>query len=119
MSRASRLAKLEQKISMMEEEFREKLVVALRNCAAGRYGLFGQNERVAGLEGHDRWSTDGRELLHMGEQILQARKEIGDTTDFPLYSRFLEYRSRRGANDLGEPKLAKEFLEELNVKTHV
>ena len=115
MSRASRRQKEEQKIRVLEAEFREQLIAALRKCAAGQWGLFGQNEPQANVAVRGSHMQVGDELVHLGERIVSARTEIGESADFPLLSRFLQYRTMRGPNDPGEPKLAREFLKELNV----
>ena len=114
MSQTSRMAKEERQLRLLEEEFRVKLVSALKDCAAGMWGLFGQNEDTVGRELYERWyGSQGRELLELGEEIVAKRQAVGEPADFPLFTRFREYRAMRGANDPGERKLARRFLGEL------
>ena len=49
----------------------------------------------------------------LGRKIVSLRQELGIGDEFWHYSRFIHYRGIQGSNALGEPKLAKEFLEEI------
>jgi hypothetical protein len=52
-------------------------------------------------------------LVELASRIEGERRALGITEPGPLVSRFSEYRSMRGGNVKGEPKLAQEFLEEI------
>jgi hypothetical protein len=54
------------------------------------------------------------ELLLLGATILELPSELGLTEPFAPYEKFIHYRSRRGANVGGEPKIAEEFLLEFD-----
>ncbi|WP_238339588.1 hypothetical protein [Novosphingobium ginsenosidimutans] len=92
----------------METEYRSKLVVALRKCAAGVWGLFGQNERLGDWEK----SEDLLELPETASAINALRKRLGDQP-FPLHMEFEAARGKGACNDFGEPKLAELWLEKL------
>lgn len=117
MSRATRLAKDERLCLTLERNFRERLIDALKECAEHRvYGLFGQNDAAfAAAYGKipERYRSKKAEgLAELGNEIDALRARLGSGR-FPLYHRYLWYRSRRGPNDPGEPKLAAELLAEL------
>jgi hypothetical protein len=105
-----RTARLEAEIASLESEFRTKLVAALRDCANGQWGLFGQNEHLSPYR-----SPVSEELLEIGASIEELRRKAGITDSFELYVSFKSKRGRQGENALGEPRLAKKWLEELGV----
>ena len=80
----------EQRLDDLECDFRPRLIAVLRECASGRWGLFGQN--------------------NYGEL---ARYYVWPEADDPLSIKFLEYCSMRGTNLKGEPRLAQQFLAEI------
>jgi hypothetical protein len=117
MSRQARHRKRESDLEALESRFRDALIFALRQTAAGQWGLFGRND--AALDSHfgnaaDRYkSPEAADLLRLGEEIQQLRHELGFIEPNQLYERFLSYRRKRSSNDPGEPRLAREFLEEI------
>jgi hypothetical protein len=118
MTKATRRAKVEQDLRLLELAFEEQLIEALRACAAGHWGLFGQNDEALQRAFTPKVAarlipTDAQELLAMGSKIEQLRGELGYATGFPLYERFEAARSMRGSNTFGEPKLAQQLLDEL------
>ncbi|HEX3742881.1 MAG TPA: hypothetical protein VHW09_03090 [Bryobacteraceae bacterium] len=93
------------------------LIAALRECAAGKWGMFGRNDAVI-----ERQPEPVREMLRsgVGERLLEAggnvrglRRELGYSEPFKPFERYLEYRQMWSANSPGEPKLAAQFLAEL------
>lgn len=93
----------------LEDEFKQSLIQVLKECAAGRWGLFGQNDHAE--EGrYLSWSV-AENLRRRAKQIHILRLEFGQPNS--LVERFLHYCSLRGANVPGEPKLAKAFLDEI------
>jgi len=56
---------------------------------------------------------DAEHLLRLEAEITQRRRDLGFVEPSPIYQRFLDFRKRRDANDPGEPRLAREFLEEI------
>jgi hypothetical protein len=94
----------------LEEEFQTSLLACLRRCAAGRYGLFGQNDH-ADPEGR-YWSwPEATRLKELSEEIQSIRSEFGQPNE--TVERYLELCSLKGSNIPGEPKLASAFLAEL------
>ncbi len=104
MTTEKRRGKLELDLKAAELEFAAELVAALKKCAAGRWGLFGQNG--------ERWDKGGS-LLERGDAISKLRTQLGYAEGFDLYERFVAYRRRRSSNDPGEPRLAQAFLAEI------
>lgn len=91
----------------LEAEFAELLPRLLRECAAGRKGLFVNSPVVAA---YLDW-PEAERLRSMARQIRDMRSESGETN--PLTQKFLQYLSRQGENVPGEPKLAAELLQEI------
>jgi hypothetical protein len=115
MSREERWLKLHQELEYLQTAFQQLLLKALRACAAGGWGLFGQNDHSEGVLYPRRSAgrNEADQLLALGKEITDLEVQLGLTERNRLFKRFLAYRMRRGSNDLGEPKLAKKFLEEL------
>jgi len=99
----------EQRLEALELNFRPRLVACLRECASGRWGLFGQNAHVE-LAKYYAWS-EAQTLRQDAEEINALRSEFGQPN--PLSVKFLVYCSLRGQNVKGEPKLAQQFLSEI------
>jgi hypothetical protein len=110
---AKRIPIKHQKLDALEAEFYDLLPTCLKQCADGRWGLFGQNDDA---EGHRwlRWPEADR-LKEIAEEIQNLRREFGEPN--PLCERFLHYCSLRGSNVPGEPKLARAFLHELEAQS--
>ena len=114
--RASRQGKFERQLAAAEADFRTKLLAALKTCAAGHWGLFGQNDHVDLPKGmiEQTYEQSGvRELIDLGQEIQAFRTRLGIAEPFPLFARLLELRGRKTENDLGEARLAQAWLEEL------
>jgi hypothetical protein len=117
MSRSTRQGKSEVQLRTLEQNFSTDLINALRACAAGKWVMFGQND--AALKSENRALRDrlkskvAESLIAQGEEIVRLRRELGYTDGFSLFERYLEYRQMRSANTPGEPKLAEQFLREL------
>lgn len=82
----------------------------LRQCANGRYGLFGQNDHLDPEHRYWNW-PEAQSVVEMAEEIQALLSGFGDSST--LAERLLHFRSLRGGNVPGEPKLAKEFLSEI------
>ena len=123
MSRATRRQKTEQRLRLLEAQFTETLIAALKDCASGRRGIFGQNDKSIACEppslGEILKSKDAEFLLAQGEEIVRLRRDLGVEEEFPLLPRYLFYRQLRSSNTPGEPKLALEFLTEIEIELHV
>lgn len=97
------------RLDELEAEFNQSLIQVLKECAAGRWGLFGQNDHL-GESRYLSWPV-AEDLRRRAKQIHILRLEFGQPNS--LVERFLHYCSMRGANVPGEPKLAKAFLDEI------
>jgi hypothetical protein len=96
----------------LESEFLRLLISCLEECASGRWGLFGQNDHREGTK-YLRWPEADR-LKAIAQEIHTRRETFGQPN--PLCERFLHYCALRGANVLGEPRLATTLLDEM--KSH-
>ena len=108
LSKESRQHKLEHRLEQLEGEYTRLLAAALDECRHGRWGLFGQNDHLVKL------GSAGDKLAEIGEAIRELRSQLGITETFRPHERFLHYRSLRGPNVPGEPKLAEALWRELN-----
>ena len=102
----------EQRLAALENEFKPLLIRCLKECADGRWGLFGQNQNPESVSAL-RWNGADR-LKEMAEEIRSIRAEFGQPD--PVCERFLHCCSEHGSNLLGEPKRAREFLEFLKIE---
>jgi len=93
----------------LESEFRLLLRPVLLQCAAGRWGLFGQNDHVEESK-YLHWS-EAEQLKNIAHEIRSIRQDFGHPD--PLVERFLHYCFLRGPNVPGEPKLAQALLNEV------
>ena len=99
----------EQRLQKLEGDFAPLLIACLQECAAGRWGLFGQNDSPESRP-FRQWD-EADQLRDIANEILDIRKEFGSSNHF--VKNFLEYSSMRGANVKGEPKLARQFLDQI------
>ena len=95
---------------MLEKDFEPLLIACLQECAGGRWGLFDQNDSPENRR-FQQWN-EADQLKHIANEIQNIRKEFGSSN--PLCEKFLEYCSMRGGNVKGEPKLARQFLEQIH-----
>ena len=109
MSRASRRQKSESELEHFEARFRERLIAALHACRDGHWGLFGQNAL-------DRSAVpaDVAALLALGDEIDALRSSLGFPGRNALLARLKAYRRLRTESAPGEPRLAQQFLDELD-----
>ncbi len=106
MGRAERLERLDARRRDLEVEYEEALITALRETAAGAWGLFGHTQ--------DRWTRAKWEpivtdLCDRGEEIDQIRDRLG-LEAFLLHGEFEASRGRVASYAPGEPKQAKAWL---------
>jgi hypothetical protein len=99
----------DQRLAELESEFRALLISCLEQCAGGRWGLFGHKKGM-GVGDHLPWE-EGDRVMELAREIQTLRLEFGQPS--PIVERFFYYRSLRGCNVPGEPKLAKAFLDEI------
>jgi len=65
----------EQRLDELEGEFRPLLLSCLRECASGRYGLFGQND-APGVARYLQWE-EAEQLKEIAIEIRDLRAEFG------------------------------------------
>ena len=99
-----------QRLEQLEAAFRPLLISCLEECARGRYGLFGQNEQWGNW-----WPWDEAERLkEMAREVIEIKSEYGEQN--MECEQFLHYCSLRGPHVVGEPKLAEQFLNEIQAQ---
>lgn len=103
MEKGERLSK---RLAGLERDYNIVLEKALRDCAGGKWGLFGHNEH---LHSHGIPAELG-ELRELADAIDRLRARLGEDP-FPLHRAFEAARGRVGANAPGEPKQARAWLE--------
>jgi hypothetical protein len=91
----------------IEGEFLALLLSCLRECAQGRYGLFGENDHLY-PEGRYRAWPEAKRLKNLAQEIKSLRLVFGQTNE--NCKRFIQLFSLRGLNVPGEPKLAADLL---------
>jgi hypothetical protein len=96
----------EQRLEALEAEFDSLLIRCLKECANGRWGLFGQNRHPEAARVL-HW-PEAERLKELAKEIMTTRAEFGQPN--PMCERFLQCCSERGENLPGEPKRAKKFL---------
>lgn len=73
---ASKRSRIQQsRIDQLEAEFEQSLIPVLKECAAGRWGLFGQNEHCEEAR-YLRWPA-AEDLRRRAKQIHILRSEFG------------------------------------------
>ena len=109
MARADRLERAERLREQLEGEYRQHLVAALQNAAAGQWGLFDhQQDRHA----RARIAPTIERLSDLAEEIGGQRSLLG-MEPFALHQTFLAARGPVKSNAVGEPKQARAWLEQL------
>ena len=101
----------DQRLTALENDFEPLLIMCLKECANGRWGLFGQNqqrESAAAL-----YWPEAERVRNLAEEIRELRARFGQPN--VMCERFLDCCSERGDNLLGEPKRARKFLESLGI----
>jgi hypothetical protein len=99
----------ERELNALEIEFRSLLLSCLQESANGRWGLFGQNDRLA----DSQWLSwpEAARLQEVARRIKSLRSGFGVRNE--VCERFLYFCSLRGTNVPGEPNLAQKFIAEL------
>ena len=101
----------QRRLEGLELEFRSLFPSVLKECAAGRWGLFGQNDQPNGSKYPYLHWAEAEHLKNMAYEIRSTRLEFGESN--PQVERFLHYCSLRGPNLQGEPTLARALLDEV------
>lgn len=109
MSKADRLARLDDRRSDLETEYTAALVEALRVAASGKWGLFDHNgDRSA----RAAVTPVIENLKEIGEAIGRMRDQLA-MPPFDLHRQFLASRGRVAPDAVGEPKQAQAWLDRL------
>ena len=95
------------RLEQLEAEFQPLLISCLQECARGRYGLFGHNEHL----GNWWYWEEAERLKEIAREIIEIKSAAGEHAT--ECERLLHYCSLRGPNLVGEPKLAEQYLNEI------
>ncbi len=109
MARADRLARLDVRRLELEGDYREALVAALRQAAAGAVGLF-DHQRDKRARAAIAPTIDA--LAELGGEIDAMRDQLG-LPPFALQQDFLAARGPVGAQAVGERRQAQAWLDRL------
>ena len=109
MAKADRLERLDARRVELEGEYREALIAALRQTAAGQWGLFAHQK--------DRHQAAAIKpvlaaLDELAEEIDTIRERFG-MERFALHPEFRAARGPVGPTAVGEPKQAAQWLARL------
>ncbi len=109
----ARSRKLESEREALETAYLSALETALRDCSAGRLGLFGQNDELLPEQLRDRLKPPSvGHLEAVSAELREIRDRLG-LPDFQPMAQLERLRQSFGPNALGEQRLAHRFLEEL------
>jgi hypothetical protein len=109
MARADRLERADTLRIALEDEYREALIVALQNAAAGHWGLFDHRQD---RETRAAIAPTITHLNELAEQIDGLRDKLA-LEPFALHGEFIAERGPVKSSAVGEPKQAKAWLERL------
>jgi len=98
----------QRRLESLESEFRSLLPHVLKECAAGRWGLFVHND---GDGSKYLFWPEAEQLKTMAIEIRLVRESFAESNSD--VERFLRYCSLSGSSLPGEPRLAKSLLDEL------
>ncbi len=109
MAKADRLSRLDANRLVLEAEYTDALVAALRIAASGKWGLFDHNKDRAARA---TIAPVIENLGEIGEAIDKARAQLG-MPQFELQQEFLAARGPVGPQAVGEPKQARAWLDRI------
>lgn len=109
MARADRLERADRLREMLEGEYRQHLIAALQNAAAGQWGLF---DHQADRHARARVAPVIERLSDLAEEIDAQRTLLG-LEPFALHEEFVVARGPVKSNAVGEPKQARAWLDRL------
>lgn len=109
MAKADRLERLDNRRAELEAEYREALVAALQQCAAGSWGLFAHTKDRAAQA---KWAPIVTQLCDAGQEIDDMRDTLG-LEPFALHAEFEASRGPVPSTAPGEPKQAAAWLRRL------
>jgi hypothetical protein len=109
MAKADRLARLDERRTEIEAEYRAALIAALRLTAGGRWGLFGHTQDKAARA---KAAPVIDELVELSDEIDDLRAQLS-IEPFALHQEFLAACGPVKAHAVGEPKQAQAWLDRL------
>ena len=98
------------RLATLEAEFNKILTPCLKQCANGRWGLFGAYERFPEVRNWMDW-PEARRLFELAISIREICAQFGEQNK--AVEDFLKLRTMHKPNDPGEPKLAQAFLDRI------
>lgn len=101
----------QRRLDEIEGEFNPLLLACMRECAQGRWGLFGQNDHIDPEDKYSNW-PEAKRLKELAHEIKSLRQDLGQSNQ--ICDRFLQLCTLRGSNVPGEPKLAAIFIDEID-----
>ncbi|TPK64634.1 hypothetical protein FJV83_10730 [Mesorhizobium sp. WSM4307] len=114
MGSAKREASLDKERQSLEAAYTDALILALGDCARGRWGLFHQNSGIVPAHLEERHMPESaKQLERIGIELASVRERLGFADMFAPMQRLNELRAAHGPNQPGEPRLAQMFLDEL------
>ena len=109
MAKADRLERMDLRRAELEAEYRDALLAALRDAAAGTRGLFDRkNDRAE----RARTAPVLSQLEDLADSIDALRAPLG-LDGFMLHQEFLAARGPVPSSEVGEPKQAQAWLDRL------
>jgi hypothetical protein len=106
------VAKLERERVVLEAEYRDALVVALRECSSGQVGLFTPTDYLSQKTIQLRMPKSVLDLDAVGEELVRVRASLDIVDPFPLMAQFETLRKEAPTSQLGAPRLAEQFLKQ-------
>ena len=97
-------------LTELEVEFKATLILCLKECAGGRWGLFGAYDQFPSLSNCLPW-PEANHLVELADSIRAIRAQSGEENT--LVEHFLKLRAIHKQDDAGEPKLARAFLDQI------
>jgi hypothetical protein len=112
MAKADRLERLDQRRTELELEYKDALIAALAETAAGAWGFFGHNKDKWTAK---KWAPVVDNLCDLGDEIDDMRARLGIAA-FALHADFEASRGPVPPNAPGEPKQAAAWLARLQTE---
>lgn len=111
MAKADRLERLDSRRVELEGDYREAMLAALRQCAAGSWGLFAHTKDKSAQA---KWAPIVTALCDAGQEIDEMRATLG-LEPFALHEEFEASRGPVPSTAPGEPKQAAAWLKRLEL----
>jgi len=103
----------EARLAALEAEYRSTLIQALKDCAAGRWGLLCEPSGPSARQIERCQPVVVQDLEALARAVAEARSRLGYAEPFALHARLLRERASKDQNQLGEPARALLWLSRL------